>query len=87
MLHQHAKFRSGTHSVGVESGPAMRKLAICLLVMSVLVASGIPAYARRHHHHVNKEARAAHKRNKARAKQLKREARERQKSRPQRVQQ
>jgi hypothetical protein len=65
----------------------MRKLAVCFLLMTVLVGSGLPAYARRHHHHVNKEARAAQKRNKARAKQLKREARERQKARPQRPQQ
>ena len=61
----------------------MRKLAGCFLLMAVLVGSGLPAYARRHHHHVNKEARAAQKRNKARAKQLKRDARERNKARRQ----
>lgn len=61
----------------------MRRFAICCLLVAVLIGCGSPAYARRHHHHVNKEARAAQKRNNARAKQLKREARERQKSRPQ----
>lgn len=65
----------------------MRKLAICLLLVSLFTGSVVPAYARRHHHHVNKEARAAQKRNKARAKELKREAKERQKSRPERPQQ
>lgn len=65
----------------------MRKLAISALLILALLGSGIPAYARRHHHHVNKEARAAQKRNKARAKQLKKEARQRQKARPQRPQQ
>lgn len=65
----------------------MKKFAISVLLISILMGSGIPAYARRHHHHVNKEARAAQKRNKARAKELKKEARERQKSRPQRPQQ
>jgi uncharacterized protein HemX len=65
----------------------MKKFAISVLLLSVLLGAGVPAYARHHHHHLNKEARAAQKRNKARAKQLKREARERQKSRPQTVQQ
>ena len=68
----------------IRSGQAMRKLAICFLLILILLGAGIPAYARRHHHpHVNKEARAAQKRNNARAKQLKREARERQKARRQ----
>ena len=58
----------------------MKKLAIFVLLVSVLVGCGVPAYAK--HHHVNKEARQAQKRNKARAKQLKRDARARQKSRP-----
>jgi len=65
----------------------MRKLAVCLLLVCLFTGSGAPAYARRHHHHVNKEARAAQKRNKARAKELKREAKEQQKSRPERPQQ
>ena len=65
----------------------MKKFATSVLVIAVLLGSGIPAYARHHHHRVNKEARAAQKRNQARAKELKKEARERQKSRPQRAQQ
>lgn len=65
----------------------MRKYLVLSLLACILFGCQAPAYARRHHHHVNKEARAAQKRNKARAKQLKREARERQKSRPQRTQQ
>lgn len=65
----------------------MKKFAISVLLIMALLGSGIPAYARHHHHHVNKEARAAQKRNQARAKELKKEARERQKSRPQRPQQ
>jgi len=58
----------------------MRKLVVFVLLVSLLLGFGTPAYAKRHHH-VNKEARAAQKRNKARAKQLKKEARARQKSR------
>lgn len=65
----------------------MKRFAICCLLVTLLIGCGVPAYARRHHHHVNKEARAAQKRNKARAKELKKEAKERQKSRPQRPQQ
>ena len=64
----------------------MKKFAVFALLL-ILLGSGMPAYARHHHHAVNKEARAAQKRNKARAKQLKREARARQRSRPQRPQQ
>jgi len=85
--HRTTKFALKPGAVSVESDRAMRKFAICLLLVALLTGSGIPAYARRHHHHVNKEARAAQKRNKARAKQLKKDARERQKSRPQRPQQ
>ena len=87
---EHSKTRESaqkTSAFSVESGRAMKKVAICLLLLSLLAGSGMPAYARRHHHHVNKEARAAQKRNKARAKELKREAKERQKSRPERPQQ
>jgi len=59
----------------------MKKLTIVALLVGLLLGFGTPAYARRHRHHVNKEARAAQKRNKARSKQLKKEARSRQKSR------
>jgi len=55
----------------------MRKLATLALLMALLLGCGAPAYAR---HHVNKQARAAQKRNKARAKQLKKESRARRKS-------
>lgn len=55
----------------------MRKLAIFVLLVSVLLGCGTPAYAR---HHLNKEARQAQKRNKARAKHLKKEARARRKA-------
>lgn len=58
----------------------MKKLAIVALTVALLLGFGTPAYAKRHHH-VNKEARAAQKRNKARSKQLKKEARANQKSR------
>ncbi len=57
----------------------MKKLVIFAFLISLVLACGAPAYAR--HHHVNKEARAAQKRNKAHAKQVKKEARARQKSR------
>ncbi len=53
----------------------MRKFLALSLLTCVLLGWQVPAYARRHHHHVNKEARAAQKRNQARAKQLKKEAR------------
>ena len=56
---------------------SMRKLAAGILLVSLLVASAAPVYAR---HHVNKEARAAQKRNKARAKERKKEVRALQKS-------
>jgi hypothetical protein len=62
----------------------MKKLAMVVLVMSIVFACGAPAYARHHaksKHHVNEEARAAQKRNKARSKELKKEARQRQRSR------
>jgi hypothetical protein len=55
----------------------VKKLAIVVLFISVLLGFGAPAYAK---HHVNPEARAAQKRNKARAKQLKKEARARQRA-------
>ena len=59
----------------------MKKLAIIALLMTLLLGFGTPAYAKRHHNHVNKQARATQKHNKARAKQLRKEVRANQKSR------
>ena len=51
--------------------------AIMLLIVFSLVFARTPAYAKKHH--VNKEARAAQKRNKAQAKQRRKEIRAQQK--------
>ncbi len=56
----------------------MKKLsAILLLIVFSLAFASAPAYAKKHH--VNKEAKAAQKRNKARAKQRRKEIRAQQK--------
>jgi hypothetical protein len=61
--------------------PAMRKIAATVLpiglAMALILAGPTPASATKHH--VNKEARAAQKRNKARAKQRRKEIRAQQK--------
>ena len=57
----------------------MKKLAVIALLISLVLGCGAPAYARRHH--LNKEARAAQKRNKTHAKQSRKQARALQKSR------
>jgi hypothetical protein len=56
----------------------MRKMsAILLLIVFSLAFASAPAYAKKHH--VNKEAKAAQKRNKAQAKQRRKEIRTQQK--------
>jgi hypothetical protein len=58
----------------------MKKVAIAALLISIVFGCGSPAYAR---HHLNKEARAAQKRNKALAKQQKKQAKALRKARRQ----
>jgi hypothetical protein len=58
--------------------PRMRKTsAVWLVIVFLLFAGAAPAHAKKHH--VNKEARAAQKRNKASAKQHRKEIRAQQK--------
>jgi len=60
-----------------DSKPPMRRIATSVLLVCLVFAGAAPAYAKKHH--VNKEARAAQKRNKARAKQRRKEIRAQQK--------